>query len=371
MEFYCGLHLARNTQQGWVGRSEDGVIRCGDDEVRRLAADPNWYWPFRFAIEMSSAVWEWAPDVLAASLSALFGGPANAPDGKAEEQKDGSRRPTELMYRAWPLLDPELVDSPRKELASARPKLRRGPEVIRAFQSSGEAAKTFQFERCPERPEEDRVAFLMGSNDADKEAYSDERPQHRVVVPPFRMLATPVTNAQYELFDPGHRARRDEYSSGDDYPVIYVTWYDAWVFAKWVGGRLPTEAEWEYACRAGTPTKYYTGDEETDLAKTGWYYANSEGHTQPVKGKAANKWHLYDMHGNVREWCMDWRGDYGASEIDNPIGPGRLAPRVSRRQLDPQRVGLPVGVPQRELAGLPGERPRVPRGLDSVDAPGQ
>jgi len=98
--------------------------------------------------------------------------------------------------------------------------------------------------------------------------------------------------------------------SGDElahHPVVNVTWYAATAFCRWLaayfpGARLPIEEEWEYACRAGTETRYWAGDTEEDLDRVGWYRKNSDGHTHRVGEKPGNPWKLYDMHGNVREW---------------------------------------------------------------------
>jgi hypothetical protein len=116
MEFYCGLHLAENAQAGWVAQGEDGVIRCGDAALQRFAANSNWYWAFRFAIELPASVWQDAPDVLTASLAELFQVPPLPPQTAAivTERPKPLPRPTELMYRAWPLLDAELVDPARR-----------------------------------------------------------------------------------------------------------------------------------------------------------------------------------------------------------------------------------------------------------------
>jgi formylglycine-generating enzyme required for sulfatase activity len=94
--------------------------------------------------------------------------------------------------------------------------------------------------------------------------------------------------------------------------------------------RVPTEAEWEHACRAGTRTTYYTGDLDADLDRAGWYGANSGGKTHPVGEKAQNAWGVHDMHGNVWEWCADWYEDYGAESATDPQGPTEGQGRVLR-----------------------------------------
>ncbi|MCY2994492.1 MAG: formylglycine-generating enzyme family protein, partial [Planctomycetota bacterium] len=94
--------------------------------------------------------------------------------------------------------------------------------------------------------------------------------------------------------------------------------------------RLPTEAEWEYACRAGSTSKYSFGDSEAELGQHAWYDQNSGNTTHPVGGKSANAWGLYDMHGNVWEWCQDWHGAYGAGPASDSSGPGSASFRVLR-----------------------------------------
>ena len=186
--------------------------------------------------------------------------------------------------------------------------------------------------------------FQMGSNDGS----SGERPVHTVTLDAFQMSSTEITKSQYDAIT----GANPSYFAGDNLPVTLVSWYDAVRFCNalsdsaglekcydestWEcdfsrnGFRLPTEAEWEYACRAGTTTKYYTGDSESDLDRAGWYSSNSSLKTHTVGGKTANAWRLYDMHGNVWEWCNDWYGSYGSESAHNPSGAQRGSSRVLR-----------------------------------------
>jgi formylglycine-generating enzyme required for sulfatase activity len=126
------------------------------------------------------------------------------------------------------------------------------------------------------------------------------------------------------------------FSQKDDHPVICVAWSDAVEYGKWLAQktghayRLPTEAEWEYACRAGSRQAYSFGSDARELSRYGWYGENSGGKTRPVGQKKPNAWGLYDMHGNVREWCQDWFGKYSPEPAADPSGPFRGSVRVLR-----------------------------------------
>jgi len=188
---------------------------------------------------------------------------------------------------------------------------------------------------------------------------TDEQPVHMVTVTkPFYMGVTEVTNAQYEQFDPKHRALRGKmgFSKEDAEAVVFVSWHNAVAFCNWLSKkeglpyRLPTEAEWEYACRAGTTTHFHTGDalprELHKNARESWYpdpRRSAEGQVVPLAvGKTPpNAWGLCDMHGNVEEWCLDWYGPYLKYEPHLPISmmtlEGKSVP------LDHQHWNDPVG----------------------------
>ena len=180
--------------------------------------------------------------------------------------------------------------------------------------------------------------FEMG--DVEGVGYPAELPIHTVTVTGFQMSTTEITQAQYEVV----MGVNPSNFLGADRPVESIMWRDAAKFCNllsieaglepyyvdelsWTcdylknGFRLPTEAEWEYACKAGTQTKYHTGDTDDDLARTGWYEENSGSETHPVGMKESNAFGLFDMHGNVGEICNDWLGPYSSDNQTDPTGP--------------------------------------------------
>ena len=157
--------------------------------------------------------------------------------------------------------------------------------------------------------------FMMGSPSGEKGSYGDEGPVHEVTINnPFYMGKYPVTQKQWEKV----MGNNPSSFKGEDRPVESVSWENVQEFVKKLNEkegankyRLPSEAEWEYACRAGKQTRYSFGDDESKLNEYAWYSENSGGETHPVGQKKPNPWSLYDMYGNVLEWVQDkWHDNY-------------------------------------------------------------
>lgn len=160
-------------------------------------------------------------------------------------------------------------------------------------------------------------SFIMGTNDKDRTV--GEKPEHKVCLDSYCISKYQVTNKLYFDEFPFGKDKREERSNDDGQPVTYVTWYDAFIFSKWLGCDLPTEAEWEYACRSG-------GDDDdklfnyNEIPQFAWYIENSGNKTNKVGKLKPNNMGLYDMLGNVREWCKDWFNDsYYQYCVDNKI----------------------------------------------------
>jgi sulfatase modifying factor 1 len=200
-------------------------------------------------------------------------------------------------------------------------------------------------------------SFLMGSPKDEKERDPDEGPQHKVSFAQLFYLGThEVTFDEYDVFaflikhDGGCADCHEVIRPSDNgwgrgkLPVINVSWEDAQCYAEWLYHktgkhyRLPTEAEWEYACRAGTTTPFSFGDnitpEQVNYNGNYPYAGGVKGlyreKTVPVKSLPANPWGLYEMHGNVWEWCADWYGDYTPEAVVDPAGPLEGSFRVLR-----------------------------------------
>lgn len=163
--------------------------------------------------------------------------------------------------------------------------------------------------------------FLMGSEDGDP----DEKPVHVVYLDAYQIDKYPVTNAQYARFlkakkehpEPPHW--RDPKFNAPEQPVVDVTWFDAVAYCKWVGKRLPTEAEWEKAARGGLVQKKYPWGDEPPVGRAD--FGGKQSTPLPVGSFAPNGYGLYDCAGSVWEWCLDWYDPtfYGVSPKNNPI----------------------------------------------------
>jgi formylglycine-generating enzyme required for sulfatase activity len=178
--------------------------------------------------------------------------------------------------------------------------------------------------------------FMMGSPASEKDRCNDEGPVQKVSADAFYLSTTEVTQGEWEAVmgdNPSY------FEGGPNLPVEDVSWNDAQEFIRKLNEkegtnkyRLPTEAEWEYACRAGSEERYCFGDSERELGSHAWYWANAGNKTHPVAQKQANKWGLYDMHGNVWEWVSDWYDEnyYQNGPSSNPRGPSSGEYRVLR-----------------------------------------
>ena len=211
-------------------------------------------------------------------------------------------------------------------------------------------------------------SFEMGSPDSDQDAPNSEKPVHKVTISKsFYMGRYEVTQSQWQVvMGKDNTIMSQEHS---DYPVKSVSWKQVQGFIQKLNDlkdgytyRLPTEAEWEYAARAGTKTRYSFGDDDSQLGDYAWYNENADGQAHPVGQKKPNPWGLYDMHGNVWEWVQDWylpSYDAYVGEISDPKGPqtgkvrafrggswnaeARRARSAERDDYDPENVSEGLG----------------------------
>jgi formylglycine-generating enzyme required for sulfatase activity len=177
----------------------------------------------------------------------------------------------------------------------------------------------------------------MGSPSSEKERKDDEI-QHEVTLSAFNMSKYCVSYEQYDLFCEATGRKKPWGRERGNLPVTQVTWYDANAFAEWMGCRLPTEAEFEYAARANTTTPFYTGDcittNQANFNGKEPYINCEKGENRkkaiPIGSFSPNAFGLYDMHGNICEWTNDWYSDYDVNDKMNPKGPNTGTEKVDR-----------------------------------------
>jgi len=211
---------------------------------------------------------------------------------------------------------------------------RMGPSVLAIEQETEKASKpgsefTECASGCPAMIVVPAGSFTMGSPAAEADRSPNEGPQHDVTIAkPFAVGRTEVTFTQWDACVAAGACRRlgDNAWGRGDRPVINVGWSDAVGYVEWLARmtgkpyRLLSEAEWEYAARAGTTTRFSFGDDDSDLDRYAWYFKNSDRKTQAVGSKTANGFGLYDMHGNVYEWVADpWHENYENAPSDGSV----------------------------------------------------
>ncbi|MBY0460419.1 MAG: formylglycine-generating enzyme family protein [Gemmataceae bacterium] len=270
------------------------------------------YWFWRYASEMPDAV-------VAAERSPR----ATWVKAMAPLYDQTAVRSTEFIYRSWERMR---GTGPQQVFLAEYPALLAGkwgtPEQQRTARELEAGFVPLGWGRLPG----DTGTFWMGSADDDLVVYDDEKPRRKVTLPPYSIHKYCVQNSEFELFLPAHHANRWDGGShprakarpgwDDRCPVVNVSWYDAFCFALWCGSRLPTEAEWEYACRAGTETPYAVGDGHILTADVCHFNQDRDtGYTIAVDGKPDNRWGLFQLHGNTREWCDSWYDSERASRV--------------------------------------------------------
>ena len=307
--------------------------------------------------DMHGNVWEWVQDRYDPAYYAA--GPASGDWTDPPGPASGSGRVVRGGGFGSRAADLRSANRGLLEAAAVQPDL--GARLVRG-ETPGEWPEDVPFEEpaAPEEPEEPAAppvesetyllpggaemefvwiepgAFEMGSP-ASEGGFGNERPVHEVEISQGFYLGThEVTQGQWEAVmgsNPSHH-------EGVDRPVEMVSWHDAQEFIGRLNDaegdslyRLPTEAEWEYACRADSPAPWSHGDDEDELGRYAWYSGNNDpSGTKPVGGKRPNRWGLHDMHGNVWEWAQDWFDPdyYGDSPLADPPGPDSGDGRVVR-----------------------------------------
>jgi uncharacterized protein (TIGR02996 family) len=237
-----------------------------------------------------------------------------------EERSD----PRGALLRLQHALTQEVNQPDREQLESSMQKLlKKGARPVGPFWTNSVGMRFAWV--GPER-------FLMGSPTHAAHQLEDETQHHVTITSGFYLCTNLVTQAQWKAI----AGKRPFFFESKQRPVECISWQEAVDFCGLLQKadgrpyRLPTEAEWEYACRAGTTTAYSFGDDESQLPKFAWIDRNSGKKTHPVGTKKPNALGLHDMHGNLAEWCHDWYGPYPTGDATDPKGPASGAHRVKR-----------------------------------------
>ena len=240
---------------------------------------------------------------------------------KAEElrqaelrRQEAERRAAEERKREEERRRREAEEQKRREEEERKRKEEEARAAVREFAVGGVPFKMIRVEGG---------SFMMGSLENDSDAFDDEKPQHRVTLSDYYIGETPVTQALWKAVTGSNPSNW----KGDNLPVECVSWHDCQKFIEKLNQktgrkfRLPTEAEWEFAARGGTKSKGYKYSGSNNLDEVAWYTVNSGSKTHPVKFKKANELGVYDMSGNVWEWCQDKYGSYSSDSQTDPTGP--------------------------------------------------
>ena len=373
-EFYAGLWLAAFSSESDVEDLWGRIIgnRGASDVWHRHRdewQDGEWYWTYRFAAEMPAGQGGRRPEPWIRAMAPLY----RPGDGTPQ----GTRRWNEMLYRSWGVMQEYAAakQNPAKaviagfqgefqqilhlhpcrclwqalaapcrllllarlrlflwpfrswDLSAERKAIFAQPSVVKAIArlEKMRVAKRFlrEFRTIPPGGQEGQpIVSLMGSPE-NEQRRSDNETQHEVVLPGAQVAYFPVTNIQYELFDPLHAATRYayryRYNPHDDARVVWVNWYDAWAFCAWLGidsngsyYRLPTEAEWVDACRASSVGEYFFGNDAWELDS----FAK-----EPKGAGVVGRLVLHDVYGNVWEWCGDAYG-VEAGEVERVMRGG-------------------------------------------------